>query len=350
MTSRERVLTALAHKQPDRCPVDFLVEPTTLKSLLNYFHISDEQELYDILDVDIQFVFPQSTLPEPEILSDGSWYDHMGAHWRLVKNDYCEYTERVSYPLAFIEEIRDFEKYDNWPDAKVFDWEHFSEKIGNLHEKRIIKLQAGGLYEVAWGLRGQEQFLMDMALDPEIAHYIMDKICNYWCDYIRYALEAAGDKIDIVYTYDDIATQSSLIMSPEMLEEFVYPYHRRMNAIIKSYGKKILYHSCGSVISQISALNKLPIDILTPLQPLAVGMEFQKIKDTFGKTLCFHGGIDVQQILPCGTVEEVKAEVKRAVSILGKDGGYIMASAHYIQNDTPVENIIAMYDLALRTV
>lgn len=348
MTSRERVFTALAHQQPDRCPVDFLAEPATIKALLAYYHINDEQELYDIFHADMQFVFPDSTLPEPEILPDGSWYNHMGLHLHTAKNDFCEYAEYASYPLSFIEELEDFDTYHNWPDAKDFDWEHFPEKIGNLHEKRMIKLHAGGLYEMAWGLRGQEQFLMDMIINPEITHYIMEKLCDYWCDYIRYALDAAGDKIDIVYTYDDIATQDTLIMSPEMLEEFVYPYHRRMNELIRSYKKTILYHSCGSVISQIQPLKELPIDILTPLQPLAKGMDFQNIKDTFGDMLCFHGGIDIQKTLPCGTVEAVKEEVKRAISILGKNGGYIMPSAHYIQNDTPIENIIAMYDLALR--
>ncbi len=348
MTSRERVFAALAHKQPDRCPVDLLLEQTTCNTLMQHFHVNSEQELLDIFEVDMQFVFPDSTLPPIEILPDGTWYDHFGTHLRRVKNDFCEYIERLSFPLAHVQNVDELKEYDKWPDATAFDWGHFSEKIGNLHEKRVIKLPAGGLYEIAWGLRGQEQFLMDMALDPEIPHYIMKKLCDYWCDYIRYAMEAAGDKIDIVYTYDDIATQTSLIMSPQMLEECVYPYHQKVNAVIKSYGKKILYHSCGSVISQIDNLRDLPIDILNPLQPLASGMDFQKIKENWGDTLCFHGGIDVQETLPHGTPKEVREAVKNNISILGKKGGYILASAHNIQNDTPIENIIAMYDLALR--
>lgn len=348
MTSRERVFTALEHKQPDRCPVDLLLEPATSRTLMQHFHVNSQQELIDILEADMQFVFPDSTRPPIEILPDGTWYDHSGKHLRLVKNNFCEYTETLSYPLAYANSVEDLKTYDKWPDAAAFDWAHFSEKIGDLHEKRVIKLHAGGLYESAWGLRGQEQFLMDIALDPEIPHYIMKKLCDYWCAYIRYAMESAGDKIDIVYTYDDIATQTSLIMSPQMLEEFVYPYHRTVNAVIKSYGKKILYHSCGSVISQIDNLKALPIDILNPLQPLASGMDFTKIKDNWGNTLCFHGGMDVQEILPHGTPEEVREAVKKNISILGKNGGYILAPAHYIQNDTPIENIIAMYDVTLR--
>ena len=348
MTSRERVFAAFEHRQPDRCPVDLLLEPTTVRALLEHFGVKSEQELYDIFQSDIQFVFPTSTRAPIPPLEDGTWYTHDGSRFRMVDNGFCAYAERIHYPLAYVETVEDFDKYDKWPDATKFDWAHFSEKIGDLHEKRVIKLHAGGLYENAWGLRGQEQFLMDMALDPEIPHYIMGKLCDYWCDFIRYAMEAAGDKIDIVYTYDDIATQSSLIMSPQMLEEFVYPYHRRINALVKSYGKKILYHSCGSVISQIDNLRNLPIDILNPLQPLAAGMDFKVLKDTWGDKLCFHGGMDIQELLPNGSADDVRKAVKRAVSILGKDGGYILAPAHYIQNDTPIENIIAMYDVTLR--
>ena len=348
MTSRERVFAALEHKQPDRCPVDLLLEPTTCNTLMKHFQVNSQQDLFDIFEADMQFVFPDSTRTPVEILPDGTWYNHAGAHCRRVKNDFCEYTEQLSFPLAYAQNVEDLQEYHKWPDATAFDWSRFSEKIGDLHEKRVIKLHAGGLYECAWQLRGQEQFLMDMALDPEIPHYIMGKLCDYWCDYIRYAMEAAGDKIDIVYTYDDIATQTSLIMSPQMLEEFVYPYHRRVNAVIKSYGKKILYHSCGAVVSQIDNLKDLPIDILNPLQPLASGMDFGKIKEKWGETLCFHGGIDVQETLPHGTPEDVREAVRNNISVLGKNGGYILASAHYIQNDTPIENIIAMYDVALR--
>lgn len=248
------------------------------------------------MEIDIQFVFPDGPVFVPEILPDGTWYDPCGALMRNVKNDFCEYTECIKRALADAEDISDLEAFDKWPDASVFDWEHFSEKIGNLHEKRVIKRHAGGLYENAWGMRGQEQFLMDMVLNPEMAHYIMGKI----------------------------------------------------NALIKSFGKKILYHSCGSVISQIDNIRKLPIDILNPLQPMAAGMDFETIKNTWGDTLCFHGGICVQQTLPFGTPVQVRSAVKHAISVLGRDGGYIMTSAHYIQNDTPVENILAMYDTALR--
>ena len=348
MNSRERVFSAFAHVQPDRCPADLQLEATTERTLIQHFHAKSAQELQDIFESDLQFVFPDSTLPSIPVNEDGIWYDHAGRGQRFVDNGFCKYVESVVYPLAYVETVDDLKRYDRWPDAADFDWAHYSEKIGNLHEKRIIKLHLGGLYEIAWGLRGQEQFLIDMALDPDIPHYIMGKLCDYWCDYVHRAMAAAGDQIDLIYTYDDIASQNALIMSPRMLQEFVYPYHKKLNAVIKSYGKKILYHSCGAVSSQIDALKALPIDVLTPLQPLAKGMDHQTIKDIWGNKLCFHGGIDIQELMPHGSPEDVRRVVKETISILGKNGGYILAPGHFLQNDAPIENIIAMYDPSIR--
>lgn len=350
MTSRERVFRALDHQTPDRCPVDFWAEDATLSTLYRHFGVTTEDELLDIFNVDLQFVFPARRPGASRVTRhpDGSWTDESGSTYRRVQNGNCAYTEKIFYPLREMASIDEVRAFDKWPDADRFDWDHYADAIGDRHEKRVIKLFTGGLYENAWALRGQEQFLEDMILQPEIPHYIMDRLCDYQCSLIRHAMDAAGDKIDLVYTYDDIASQNGLIMSPAMLEEFVYPYHRKMNALIRGYGKRVLFHSCGAVFSQIGALKALPIDILNPLQPRAQGMDLALIKEKWGKELCFHGGIDIQETLPRGSREDVRRAVKDTIAALGKDGGYIMCSAHYIQNDTPVENIIAMYDTALR--
>ncbi|MEG2833546.1 MAG: uroporphyrinogen decarboxylase family protein [Ruthenibacterium sp.] len=348
MLARTRVEAALNHRQPDRCPVDFWAVDEVLDRLYQHFGISTEDELLDLLEVDLQFISPAETKTTQRIMPDGTFFDKMGVHRRKVKNEFCTYEEYASSPLGYVEEVADFESYQYWPNPKAFDWEHYSDLIGNRNEKRYIKLYMGGMFEYAWALRGYEQFMMDMACEPEIAHYIMDKICTFWCEYFKYAMEAAGDKIDLIYTYDDIASQTTLLMSPAMLEEFIFPYHRKLNAVIKSYHKPIMYHSCGAVRPVIDRLIALPIDVLNPLQPLARGMDFQELKDEFGDKIAFHGGVCIQKLLPTGTPDEVREAVRRNIRILGKNGGYIMASAHYIQNDTPTENILAMYETALR--
>ncbi len=347
MTSRQRATAVLNRQTPDRCPVDFWAVDEVIERLLQYFNIKTEDELLDKLEIDFQFISPDETVKNIELI-DGTYYDKMGVHRKKVKNEFCTYEEYASSPLGYVESVEDFESYNAWPNTDNYDWKNFANKIGNRHEKRMIKLHMGGVYEIAWALRGYEQFMVDMVCDPEIAHYIMDKICTYWCNYFEKAMESAGDLIDVVYTYDDIAMQNGLLMSKDMLEEFIFPYHRKINAVIKKYNKPIIFHSCGSVRPVIEQLKNLPIDVLNPLQPLAADMDFKEIKAQYGNELLFHGGICIQDILPNGTPDDVKNAVKNAISTLGADGGYIMTSAHYIQNDTPTQNIIALYDLDLR--
>ncbi len=347
MTSRERGLAVLNKQMPDRCPVDFWAVDEVIEKLKKHYNFETEDEILDHFEIDLQFVSPDE-LYEDRVMEDGSYFDKMGVHRKKVTNEFCTYEEYASSPLGYVESVEDFEQYKYWPSVDNYDWENYAEKLAKVHEKRLTKLYMGGLFEFAWALRGYEQFMMDMIVEPEIAHYIMDKICTFWCDYFECAMKHAGDLIDVAYTYDDIAAQTTLLMSEQMLEEFVFPYHRKMNKIIKSYNKPIIYHSCGAVRPVIDKLRDLPIDVLNPLQPLAKDMDFSYIKETYGDSLCFHGGICIQHTLPKGTPQQVRDEVKRAVSILGKNGGYFMTSAHYIQNDTPVENIEALFELELR--
>ncbi len=349
MQARERVTAALNHIQPDRCPVDFWAVDEVIERLLRHTGLDTEEELLEALEVDLQFISPAEVNQNPRILEDGSYFDAMGVHRKKVKNEFCTYEEYASSPLGYVQTPEDFDSYGYWPNPDAFDWENYAALIGKRHNKRYIKLYLGGIFEYAWALRGYEQFMMDMICNPEIAHYIMDKLCNFWCAYFENAMKSARDEIDLVYTYDDIAAQNALLLSPKMMEEFIFPYHRRLNALVKQFHKPIMFHSCGAVRSVIDRLAGLPIDVLNPLQPLAQGMDFAEIKEQFGAKLAFHGGICIQRLLPGGTPSEVRDTVRRTISVLGKGGGYILASAHYIQNDTPTENILAMYEPALRS-
>lgn len=345
---RERVLEALAHRSTDRVPLDFWATPETWDKLKEYFRTVEEETVLQTLGIDIRQVQPDYIGPSLERKEDGTYFDAMGVHRRPVKNEFCEYEEYASSPLGYVECVEDFESYDRWPRLEDYDFKGLSQKAGNLHETYYMKLETGGLFEFAWALRGYEQFMMDMVLEPEIAHYIMDKITDYWCGYVTLAMENAGDKYDMVYTYDDIAAQNSLLMSRDMWAEFIKPYHEKLNRVIRGYGKTIMYHSCGAVYDMIGELSRLPIDVLNPIQPGAGGMDMKKIKENYGSQLCFHGGIDIQFTLPRGTRQEVDEAVRHAIDTLGRDGGYILTSAHYIQADTPVENILEMYAEARR--
>ena len=349
MTSYERVFAALDHRTPDRCPVDVWTTPEVDRRLEEYFGVNTPEEILDKLESDLQFVHVRPLRQEVIRFDDGSFLDRNGVRVKNVSNEFNTYQERMEAPLAGAQCVADLEAWDMWPDADALDYEHFVEQIAPYAEKRVLKLFTGGIFETAISMRGYEQFMMDMALQPEIPNYIMGRITDYLIKMVQNVCKTpANDLIPIIYTYDDIAAQNTLLCSPAMLNEMVYPCHRRYNAEIKKLNKIILFHSCGAVYDEIANLRDLPIDVLNPLQPRAKDMDFQKIKDIYGKQLSFHGGICIQETLPHGTPDQVREEVRRAIRILGKDGGYIMTSAHHMQNDIPTENILAMYETELR--
>lgn len=327
--------------------MDFWAVPETWIKLREHFHTSDDEVILQHLNIDIRQFQPDYIGPELRVMEDGSFFDTVGIHRKLVYNGKSAYEEYASSPLGYAESVEDLDKYEYWPSADNYDWDGLSAKIGDAHDKYYIKLETGGIFELSWALRGYEQFLMDMLLEPEMCAYILNKFSDFYCDYVTRALTACGDKIDMIYTYDDIASQRSLLMSKDTWEELIKPCHVKLNKVIRSFGKTIMYHSCGAVYDMIENLVQLPIDVLNPLQPRAAGMDFNKIKENFGSRICFHGGIDIQETLPFGTPDDVRKEVGHAIGTLSQNGGYILSSAHYIQGDTPVENILAMYRAAV---
>ena len=347
---RERVIAALERRVTDRVPLDFWAVPEVWNKLRAYFGTTDDERVLTALDIDIRQFQPDYIGPPIRKQPDGSWFDAMGVHRRLVCNEFSTYEEYAGAPLGFAQNTKDLKLYDRWPNPDHFDFESLYQQIGNAHKTYYIKLQTGGLFETAWALRGYEQFFMDMVMDPDIVHSIMGRLCDFYCEYVRRAMQAAGNKYDMVYTYDDIASQNGLLMSREMWRGLIRPYHVKLNSVIHGFGKTIMYHSCGAVYDLINELAGLPIEVLNPIQPAAAGMDFARIKHNFGKKLCFHGGIDIQNTLPYGSECEVRAAARQARSTLGKGGGYILTSAHYIQADTPVQNILVLFDEAHKAV
>jgi uroporphyrinogen decarboxylase len=174
----------------------------------------------------------------------------------------------------------------------------------------------------------------------------MDRFTDIYIENTVRVIAAAGGLLDMVYTYDDVGIQNGLLMSPRMWRKYILPRHQRLNTAIRAarYPVKIMYHSCGAVFPLIGPfVDEMGIDVLNPLQPRAAGMDMVRIKSEFGDRLSFHGAIDIQQTLPHGTPDEVRSEVWERCNLLGRGGGYICTSAHHIQADTPLENIIAMY-------
>ncbi len=353
----ERVSTALANKQPDRVPFDFWAVPETIEKLQNYLGIAPtpgvengaqvlSEELLRLLGVDCRIVEPDYVGPAQETFEDGTFFTAWGSHRRIVRNEYSSYEEYASFPLESAQTRSQVENWPRWPKAEYYDWSRLVEKIQGLNAnvRYHIRVDVGGIFESSWALLGLERFLVDLHQNPEVPCAIMDCYTDIMIQNVERMMAAGAGLIDMVYTYDDVAVQNGLLMSPAMWRKFILPRHQRLNKVIKQHDVKILYHSCGGIYPLIGALiDEMGIDVLNPLQPRARYMDMQRIKDEFGSRVGFHGGIDLQKTLPSGSPAEVEAEVRERCSILGKGGGYICTSAHYLQADIPTENIMAMY-------
>lgn len=387
MSPRERVLTALNHQQPDRCPVDFLATNEVWDKLIAHFEPDaaavGQSDYFDPqreailrrLDVDCRVVSydmfcnppadalaPDATIEWWDVLSrstpcrmwrqvlpDGTMKEIFGRHMRVVRNQTGAYEETCSYPLADYTTVDTLKSY-RFPDPDWWDYTALPAVIDHLNREQPyhVRFRIGSVFEVAWQLRGMAAFMTDMAMEPDIPKYIMERLTDIYVENTRRVLDIAGDKLDAVYFYDDVASQKSLLISKGMWGEFIRPCHERIIEVAKRYGKTVMYHSDGAMRPLLPQLIDMGVDVLNPVQADAKGMEPEGLKADFGDKLSFHGGIDIIETLPKGTVDDVRAEVSERIRVLGKDGGYVLCSSHHIQSDTPLENVLAMYDLALR--
>ncbi len=344
LTPRERVYMSLAHRQPDRVPIDFWAVPELWERLLSAMGGITREELLQTLEVDIRWVAPDYVGPEAG-LPGGGYVDHYGAWRKAVRNEFSIYHEYAGYPLADAKTAADVHDWE-WPQTESWDMDSVPPKLKELDAQGdyFVCYDLGGIFERSWGLVGLERFLMDLATNPEVPCAIMDCMTDLYIANVTRLLRATGERIDMVYTWDDVAHQHGLMVSPAMWRRHILPRHLRLNAAIREFNVKLMYHSCGAIYPLIPALiEEAGIDVLNPLQPRAAGMDMSRIKEEFGRRISFHGGVDIQHTLPHGTAEEVRQEVQDRCRVLGPGGGYILAPSHYMQNDTPLENTLAFY-------
>ncbi|HAM11641.1 MAG: hypothetical protein A2X05_10720 [Bacteroidetes bacterium GWE2_41_25] len=357
MESKERTLAAINHRQPDRPPVYVSLTPQVAEKLSEALHLPYEEPfdamesarmshmgLLTSMGVDIIAIAPTVPTNAPTItLPDG----RIKNEWGMIFRNVGIYTEFAEYPLANASSEKDILEYPfpdpNAPgryDQAVKMMECYAEKFAVIGDVETM------FFEMSWYLTGMEKFLMDLMMETEYQAHLMDKIMNY--------IIVAGKKliemgVDILWCGDDFGTQGGMIMDPETWRKIFKP---RIKYMFEEFRKvrpdiKIAWHSCGSILPIIPDFIEVGLDILNPIQPLAQGMDPVFLKKTYGKDLVFFGGIDVQHLLPFGTPQMIRDEVRRRIDILGKEGGYIIAPAHNIQPDTPVENIMAFFDAAI---
>ena len=383
MNSRERVMTVLRHEPPDRVPVDLGSTAVSgihqrandgLKALLG---IEADEPVHDVVQglvvpderilqrfgVDLRRVALRPPSNASAVLPSGS-EDTYCDEWGMRRRRTDLYWEIVAHPLA---------------DAKVEDLRHYpfgspfgvaqgkaqgrpwpnphdpcrvaglAEEARRLYRETDYALVAdflgGGIFEQALWMRGFERFMMDMISDEPFATALLDTLLELYIEFYAVYLEAVGPYVQIVALGDDLGMQTGPLISPELYRRLIKPRHKELYDFIHSRTEaKILHHTCGSVLLFVQDLIDVGVDILNPIQTSAQGMDPAALKREFGERLIFHGGIDVQQILPFVTPERVREEVRHIVATLGQGGGYIFAPSHNIQADVPPENIVAMYE------
>jgi uroporphyrinogen decarboxylase len=345
MNSRERMLAAINLQPVDRVPTDIWATDEVWAKLRAHF--GDGVDVRAMLNIDgVAKVGAKYVGPALPPVDPGETIDYWGMLRKSVPHEGGIYSEQVVYPLSEATTIDDLDTYD-WPSVEWFDYSEIREAAAAARETHIVECGYMVPFFYHNKLRGLEQSLIDPLLDPELTHEIVKRISDFFYDYHRRMFEACEGLIDIAQVTDDLGCQTGPLISLDLYHTFYAPQHKRFCDLCHEFGIKVFHHDDGSIRPFLPALVEMGIDILNPIQWRCPGMDMGELKTEYGDRLCFHGAIDNQTVLPFGTPEEVREEVRLCIDTLGGNGtGYILAPCHNLQVVTPVENIIAMYDEA----
>ncbi len=348
MNSKERVLTAVDRRQPDRVPITFDAEPTVKEALSKHFGVTTKEQLWDALHVDTWFVAPEAKRKLRRQLDDDLFQDAWGVHWQRVFYGQGSYTDPVRSPLRGEVTVEQIARHP-WPPRDIYGFQVVRTRAAAQPERAIVGSCGLGVFFIASFVRGMDDLLMDLLAEPERATAVIERIRPWIVHQVKELMRQAGDALDIFYMADDFCMQDAPMMPPATFASFFLPYIREIADIVHEHGCKFLFHCCGSVRPLLPMLIDAGVDILEPIQTRAAGMQVEPLKRDFGDRLAFYGSIDLQKILCEGTPDTVRDEVRRNMRVLGEGGGFILGPGHtYIQPDAPLANILAMYDTAYR--
>lgn len=381
MNSRERLIASLEHRTPDRVPYDLGGCHVTGIHRLAYqnlrCHLGLPQTATSLADTLQQVALPEDDLLERLQVDTRGLYPLCSHNWNVVGEncgDHREYRDEwgfvhqfqpdsywwslVKSPLDAPTVTREEIAQHPWPTAAL------PERLAGLRQQALAFRQAGkivvlkgicaGLLEMGQRLRGMENFLCDVLVDPDSAQAVLDRFTQQKMDFWQMALDALGDVVDIVVEADDYGTQESQLIPPQTFRELFKPRYRDIIALIKQKLKEkkapgergwVFFHSCGNVRPILPDFIEMGVDILNPVHLNAAGMEPVPLKRDFGKEITFWGGgVETQNTLPYGSPEEVREDVKRNLETLMPDGGFVFNTVHNIQAEVPPQNIMAMWE------
>jgi len=344
MTSRERVQAAMAHSEPDFTPCDFFATPEIREALEQRFGVQGDNAIRERLGCDIRYINPPYTGPPHQHFDDGSWVDEWGVRRKPMPNEYGEYAEPVGQPYAF--ETVDQAARFPWPEPDWYDFDAIGPMCDEFPDAAI---GVGGFWvqdfinRVAVG-RGVEQVLLDIATEDPVYLDMVEIRRRFYLRYVERILQAGRGRIDLVLCGDDFGSQRGPLISPRVFEKLYAPLKKEFFDMVHSYGAKVTHHCCGSSRMLIPQFIACGMDALQTIQPKAAGMNPYELKAEFGDQLVLHGAVDVQGWLQRADPDEIHREINRLLDEVGRGGGYILAPCHNIQPDTPIENVLAIYE------
>lgn len=372
LSHRERVRIALSHQEPDRVPVDLgstgcsTLTVDAYRKLRAHLGMAPREphiisragqiavpheEVMRHLDVDLRGIYYRPPrVDKPKRLGDGRIINEWGV--TLYKPAGGLYYDIVESPLkeATIGDLKGYE----WPDpSDPGRFEGLEEEAEYLYRNTDYALVgpgcATGLFEQAWQLRGFEDFLADLILNPDFVHALLRHVLDIRKAMMGHYLQRVGAYLDVVYIADDVAMHTGPLMSPETYRRLIKPYQEEFFQFTKERTEaKLFHHCCGNVVLLLDDFIEMGVDVMNPVQVSAREMDTKVLKERFGDRVSFWGAIDTQHILPHKSTEEVREEVRRRVIDLAPGGGYILAPVHNVQPDVPPENLCALYEEASR--
>ena len=358
LTGRQRAVMAISHEEPDRVPIDVWTTPEIQQKMIAYWGFTEWEECLQFLGVDFRYWRGSSYVGQRSVaLEDGSVRDIWGVPRQVVTLGEGHrwtgsYREVTASPLACARTVRDIDDYEHWPSADWWDYSKIPSEIGTIRERSgDVFLWSGGdrfdrtaQLKPMMYLRGIEQAFIDLAAHPELVEAIVSHIHEYFMDYNRHTFQASAGLVDGFFCGDDMGTQQAPMMSARMYGRYFKRRFGEQIALAHGYDLPVMYHTCGSVRSLIPEFIDCGLDVLQSLQPHASNMDLCCLKHDFGSELAFQGGGDIQQVLPSGSPADVRKMVRRLAYCGARGGGYIFGTAHNIQADTPIDNVVALFE------
>ncbi len=348
MSSKERVLTAFARQEADRVPIDYSANPGIDGRLKAHYALDkgDHEGLLQALGVDFRHVAAPYVGSKLHADLPGASVDLWGIHRRWIEHDTGGYWDYCDFPLR--EATPDIIETWPMPSPDDFDYSQVAAQCKALGEYAVVTGGAGlpDIINSTGMIRTMEQVLVDLILDDEACLRYIDRRIDVLYEVTRRTLEAAQGGIDVLAMGEDLGTQRGPTISLELFRKQIRPRHQRFVDLGKAYGIPVMIHSCGSSSWAFDDFGQMGIDVVDTLQPEARDMAPAYLKERFGDRLSFHGCISTAGPVAYGTVEDVVQNVRETLETMMPGGGYALAPTHQLQDNSPTENVVAMYEAA----